>query len=60
MRNEYDANIALQAAKHKPCRAEAIEHYRPSGEWSSMLWCAGVIAGGALVGFLAGLVSAYL
>lgn len=60
MRNEHDANLSLVPLESKPCRPEAIEHYRPGGEWIAVRWCAGVIAGGALIGFLAGLVSAYL
>ena len=63
MRKEFDANLSLQPMDRKPCKPckpEAIEHYRPGGEWALVIWCAGVIAGGALLGFLAGVVSAYL
>lgn len=60
MRNEHDANLSLVPMERKPCRAEAVEHYRPGGEWVAVKWCVGVIAGGALIGFIAGLVSAYM
>lgn len=60
MKNEFDANLSLQPMDREPCRAEAIEHYRPSGERVVVSWCLGVIASGALIGFLAGVLSAYL
>lgn len=60
MRNEYEVNLSLQPLDRKPCRPEAIEHYRPGGEWIAVKWCVCVIAGGALIGFVAGLVSHYL
>lgn len=61
MRNEDEANLSLQPMMdRKPCRAEAIEHYRPGGEWVSVRWVVGVIAAGAFIGFAAGVLSAYL
>lgn len=60
MRNEFEANLSLAPMDRKPCKPQPIEHYRPGGEWIAVRWCAGVIAGGALIGFAAGLVSRYL
>lgn len=60
MKSEHDANLSLQPINRKPCRSEAIEHYRPGGEWIAVRWCLGVIASGALIGFVAGVLSAYL
>lgn len=60
MRNEYEANLSLQPLDRKPCKPEAIEHYRPGGEWLAVRWVVGVIAAGAFIGFVAGVVSHYL
>ena len=59
MRNEYEANLSLQPMDRKPCAPEAIEHYRPGGEWIAIRWVVSIVAGGALIGFVAGVLSAY-
>ena len=58
--NEHDANLSLVPMDRKPCTPEAVEHYRPGGGLVLVKWCAGVVIGGALLGFVAGVLSAYL
>jgi hypothetical protein len=60
MRNEYEANLSLQPMTRKPIEPRAVEHYRPGGGLVLIRWCAGVVAGGTLIGFVAGFVSNYL
>ena len=58
--NEYEANLSLQPVDRKSCTPEAIEHYRPGGALVLVKWCAGVVVAGALIGFVAGVLSSYL
>jgi hypothetical protein len=57
--NEHDANLSLQPVDRKPIEPRAIEHYRPGGGRVLVKWCAGVVAAGALLGFVAGALSAW-